>query len=104
LAVQWDVMPEGFDAFSDTVIDDVICHEFGWDNESPRRIVQVGRFNLSTWPIRNGEFYEFHGGEGAGKPNFLQVSVLPMAKYRFYGCAYRFYGICPSLAHRRIIQ
>ena len=42
-------------------------HEFGWDNEHPRREVEVGEFRISWRPISNGEFYEFWRGEGEGR-------------------------------------
>ncbi|KAI0352516.1 hypothetical protein OH77DRAFT_1409131 [Trametes cingulata] len=46
---------------------DVTNHEFGWDNESPRRVVQVGKFAMEWRPITNGEFETFWRGEGKGK-------------------------------------
>jgi formylglycine-generating enzyme required for sulfatase activity len=39
---------------------DVVDHEFGWDNESPKRDVQVGEFRIEWRPITNGEFYRFY--------------------------------------------
>lgn len=51
------------DAESDDVdsslCDDVADHEFGWDNESPRREVAVGRFKIDWRPITNGEYYAY---------------------------------------------
>ncbi|EJD07989.1 uncharacterized protein FOMMEDRAFT_73812 [Fomitiporia mediterranea MF3/22] len=51
------------DAESDDLLpeleDDVQEHEFGWDNESPRREVQVGRFRVDWRPITNGEYFAF---------------------------------------------
>lgn len=38
---------------------DVRGHEFGWDNEHPKREVQVQKFKIEWRPISNGEFYEF---------------------------------------------
>lgn len=35
-------------------------HEFGWDNEHPRREVAVGEFNITWRPVTNGQFYEFY--------------------------------------------
>ncbi|KAF8636197.1 hypothetical protein AX17_003685 [Amanita inopinata Kibby_2008] len=43
---------------------DVTHHEFGWDNESPQRTIQVGRFAIEWRPITNGEFLEFYLGGG----------------------------------------
>ena len=45
---------------------DVAKHEFGWDNESPQRIVNVDRFRISWRPVTNGEFRVFWEGEGKG--------------------------------------
>jgi formylglycine-generating enzyme required for sulfatase activity len=42
-------------------------HEFGWDNESPPRSVEVARFKIDWRPVTNGEFYTFWKGEGKGK-------------------------------------
>ncbi|VDC01330.1 unnamed protein product [Peniophora sp. CBMAI 1063] len=33
--------------------------EVGWDNEHPRRAVQVGAFRIEWRPVTNGEFFEF---------------------------------------------
>ncbi|KAJ4482382.1 DUF323 domain-containing protein [Lentinula aciculospora] len=33
-------------------------HEFGWDNEHPKRLVEVPEFRISWRPITNGQFYE----------------------------------------------
>lgn len=41
---------------------DVAGHEFGWDNEHPRRDVRVEEFKISWRPVTNGEFYEFYKG------------------------------------------
>ena len=39
--------------------DDVLDHEFGWDNESPRREVSVAKFRIDWRPVTNGEFLAF---------------------------------------------
>lgn len=49
---------------------DVAGHEFGWDNEHPRREVQVGAFRIEWRPVTNGEFYDFYRGEGAEKVKY----------------------------------
>ncbi|RDB14613.1 Ergothioneine biosynthesis protein 1 [Hypsizygus marmoreus] len=49
---------------------DVDGHEFGWDNEHPRREVNVNTFKISWRPVTNGEFWEFWTGEGKGKVQF----------------------------------
>lgn len=35
------------------------AHTFGWDNESPKRTVQVPTFKISLLPISNGDYLEF---------------------------------------------
>lgn len=42
-------------------------HEFGWDNEHPRRRVVVERFKVDRLPITNREYLSFWRGKG-GKP------------------------------------
>ncbi|TDL22187.1 DUF323 domain-containing protein [Rickenella mellea] len=42
-------------------------HEFGWDNEHPRRAVHVEEFKIEWRPVSNGQFYEFWKGDGKGK-------------------------------------
>ncbi|KAJ3558000.1 hypothetical protein NM688_g1170 [Phlebia brevispora] len=39
-------------------------YEFGWDNEHPKRQLQVGRFRIDWRPVTNGDFYLFYLGEG----------------------------------------
>ena len=55
--------PEAEDENSDkaTVVDGV---EFGWDNEHPRREVEVKPFKISWRPVTNGEFYDYWKGKG----------------------------------------
>ncbi|KAF9262875.1 hypothetical protein L218DRAFT_928448 [Marasmius fiardii PR-910] len=36
---------------------DFVDHEYGWDNEHPKREVQVGEFRIEWRPVTNGEFY-----------------------------------------------
>lgn len=49
---------------------DVDGHEFGWDNEHPKRQVDVGEFTIEWRPVTNGEFYNFYKGEGKNKVQF----------------------------------
>jgi L-histidine Nalpha-methyltransferase / hercynylcysteine S-oxide synthase len=42
-------------------------HEFGWDNESPARAVDVDKFKIDWRPISNAEFLAFQRGVGRGK-------------------------------------
>lgn len=54
---------------------DVKSHDFGWDNENPRRRVEVGRFRVDFRPITIEEFYEFWvGGTSETASNSLPVS------------------------------
>ncbi|KAL4263281.1 EgtD Methyltransferase Superfamily protein [Pleurotus pulmonarius] len=39
---------------------DVKDHEFGWDNENPKRQVEVKQFKIEWRPVTNGQFYEFY--------------------------------------------
>jgi formylglycine-generating enzyme required for sulfatase activity len=50
---------------SDYVVD---RHEFGWDNEHPRRRVVVERFKVDRLPITNGEYLLFWRGKGGKAP------------------------------------
>ncbi|TFK40758.1 DUF323 domain-containing protein [Crucibulum laeve] len=52
---------------ADDYAGDILSHEFGWDNEHPRRTVQVEKFNIEWRPITNGDFYNFYKGKGKGK-------------------------------------
>lgn len=51
------------DAESDDLLpeneNDVVDHIFGWDNESPKRCVEVKQFKVEWRPITNGEFLAF---------------------------------------------
>ena len=51
--------PEADDADREKSVQ-VDNHEFGWDNEHPRRDVHVGEFRIEWRPVTNGEFYEFY--------------------------------------------
>lgn len=57
----------------DTLTKNFDTHEFGWDNESPRRVERVGEFRIEWRPVTNGEFWEFYERcergtvEGVGK-------------------------------------
>lgn len=42
-------------------------HEFGWDNESPQRSLEVAKFKIDWRPVTNMEFYLFWTGEGKGQ-------------------------------------
>lgn len=54
---------------------DAESHEFGWDNENPRRKVEVGRFKVDFRPITVKEFFEFWmGNADEGAPKNLPAS------------------------------
>jgi L-histidine Nalpha-methyltransferase / hercynylcysteine S-oxide synthase len=39
-------------------------NEYGWDNESPQRYLNVKKCRIETTPVLNGQFYEFWVKEG----------------------------------------
>ncbi|KAF5388839.1 hypothetical protein D9757_005606 [Collybiopsis confluens] len=49
---------EGDDTMYETAdqMDNIFSHTYGWDNESPSRIVHVGKFKAEWRPVSNGEF------------------------------------------------
>ena len=49
---------------------EVANHEFGWDNEHPKRQVEVGEFRIEWRPVSNGDFYEFYKAGGSEKVAF----------------------------------
>lgn len=102
---------------------DVDTHEFGWDNESPRRDVYVDQFKIEWRPITNGDFYQFYLGEGKGKVDFpaswveddegikvriICISQLTYPKLNSYTGPDIIWPYshrhCPELAHRDILQ
>lgn len=79
----------------------IVDHEFGWDNEHPKRQVQVEKYQIEWRPVTNGEFYEFYMGDGKGKVKLpaswvehkgeIQVP-LPLSSFHLRNshlCAYR---------------
>jgi formylglycine-generating enzyme required for sulfatase activity len=61
-------------------------HEFGWDNEHPKRTVDVKKFTIERKPISNGEYHEFWSKKKGAKPpanwivneSGVQVSVVAL--------------------------
>ena len=49
---------------------DAAGHEYGWDNEHPKREVHVNSFRIEWRPVSNGEFHDFYTGTGKGLVNF----------------------------------
>ncbi|OCH87672.1 hypothetical protein OBBRIDRAFT_735792 [Obba rivulosa] len=45
-------------------------HAFGWDNESPKRAVELAGFRIEWRPITNGEFLAFLRGPGKDRVAF----------------------------------
>lgn len=41
-------------------------HEFGWDNEHPKREVHVNEFRIEWRPVTNGKFYDFYKSSDNG--------------------------------------
>lgn len=58
------------DSEGDDVSKEVEDHEFGWDNEHPKRQVDVGQFRIEWRPVSNGDFHEFYNSGGNGKVAF----------------------------------
>ncbi|KAG6856236.1 hypothetical protein H0H87_006169 [Tephrocybe sp. NHM501043] len=59
------------DQEGDDLTTNVRGHEFGWDNEHGKRVVQVGEFSIEWRPVTNGEFFEFYTGAGKNKVRTL---------------------------------
>ena len=62
----------GHDDLEADDIDPVKClkvdrHEFGWDNESPKRDKYVEEFCIEWRPVTNGQFYDFYVSGGQEK-------------------------------------
>ncbi|EMD31755.1 hypothetical protein CERSUDRAFT_162503 [Gelatoporia subvermispora B] len=90
LAEQWDAIPAPATPYlevgpctllmghNDQEPDDLVTalsgavagHTFGWDNESPRRAVELKGFRVEWRPITNGEFLAFFQGPGKGRVAF----------------------------------
>jgi L-histidine Nalpha-methyltransferase / hercynylcysteine S-oxide synthase len=51
-------------------------HQFGWDNESPRRVVKLGRVRVSWRCVTNGEYAAYLEGEGKGKVEMPKSWVM----------------------------
>lgn len=70
---------------------DVVGHTFGWDNESPRREVEVGKFKIEWRPVSNGEFFAFWkrmAGAIALPPSWVQDGEdfkVPMLAFSWSG-------------------
>lgn len=43
-------------------------HEFGWDNEHPKRDLEVKKFTIERKPISNGEYHQFWSTKEGTKP------------------------------------
>jgi L-histidine Nalpha-methyltransferase / hercynylcysteine S-oxide synthase len=54
-------------ADDEATVDEIKAHEFGWDNEHPKRECEVKPFRIDWRPVSNGDFYKFYRGEGSGK-------------------------------------
>lgn len=48
------------------IAQDVIGHTFGWDNESPARVIEVGAFRAEWRPVTNKEFEIYRNNQGKG--------------------------------------
>ncbi|KAJ7464785.1 hypothetical protein B0H11DRAFT_2051390 [Mycena galericulata] len=45
---------------------DVVGHEFGWDNEHPKREVHVDEFRIEWRPVTNGQFFKYYTSQDGG--------------------------------------
>ncbi|KAJ3759454.1 C-type lectin protein [Lentinula raphanica] len=45
--------------FDGSNADEVVHHEYGWDNESPARAIKIGKFKAEWRPVSNGEFAQY---------------------------------------------
>jgi L-histidine Nalpha-methyltransferase / hercynylcysteine S-oxide synthase len=51
-------------------------HDFGWDNESPARQVEVAQFKIEWRPVSNGQFYNYFktlGTKGTFPKSWVEV-------------------------------
>ncbi|KIM89427.1 hypothetical protein PILCRDRAFT_813358 [Piloderma croceum F 1598] len=66
-------------------------HEFGWDNESPKRKAYVNEFSIEWRPITNGQFYDFYKSGGQEQVKFPASWV----EYKGETCVRTMYGPVP---------
>ncbi|KAJ7080553.1 hypothetical protein C8R44DRAFT_653560 [Mycena epipterygia] len=60
----------------DDAAGDVAGHEFGWDNEHPKREVHVEEFRIEWRPVTNGQFFKYYvsqGGKVAVPASWVQL-------------------------------
>ncbi|KAF9501797.1 hypothetical protein BDN71DRAFT_1500819 [Pleurotus eryngii] len=101
LSRQWDIIPppstpsvqlgpatinlghedsEGDDFTADGKVveadESFLSQEWGWDNESPARTVEVGAFRAEWRPVSNSEFEAYWRGEGKDKVSMPKSWVL----------------------------
>ena len=74
-------------------------HEFGWDNEHPKRQVNVDRFKIEWRPVTNGEFSQFYFGAGNGKVSFPASWVDDDGIIKV--CAFLIKFTCPTMPRFR---
>ena len=68
-------------------------YEFGWDNEHPRREVEVRAFRIEWRPVSNGEFYKFWRSEGKGQVKLpaswiIEGDEMKVRRYGAYRCPF----------------
>ncbi|KAF8214994.1 DUF323 domain-containing protein [Mycena galopus ATCC 62051] len=64
------------EAEDDALASDVAGHEFGWDNEHPKREVHVNEFRIEWRPVTNGQFFKYYvaaDGEVAIPASWVEV-------------------------------
>lgn len=75
------------------VTHDMDGHEFGWDNESPMRQVEVGRVRMEWRPVTNAEYFAFWKASGE-----TQVDLPPSWVLNEGGIEVRFLSPRPLVA------
>ena len=58
-------------------------HEFGWDNENPKSVVQVEAFRVDSLPITNGEYWNYMQQQNvteAPKSWVMEAGGIPKVK------------------------
>ncbi|KAJ7701438.1 DUF323 domain-containing protein [Mycena rosella] len=70
---------------------DVAGHEFGWDNEHPKREVHVDEFRIEWRPVTNGQFFKYRASQAEG------TVALPASWVEFEGAIHvrTLYGPVP---------
>lgn len=86
------------DDFLPNLEHDVAGREFGWDNESPARTLNVAAFKADWRPVTNGEFEMFLKGSGKDAVGFPKSWTQEDGEIKvFHRCAYLSYRFAKGL-------